>query len=51
MDSILNIIIKCKDNVDVLSFYSQLNFAYGLANVSQEQLAEANKTGFLNMNN
>ena len=51
MDSILNIIMNCKDNVDVLSFYSQLNFAYGLANVSQEQLAEANKTGFLNMNN
>lgn len=51
LDSIKNIVVNAGENVDVLSFYSQLNFAYGLANVSQEQLAEANKTGFLNMNN
>ena len=42
---------KSKEYVDVLSFYSQINFAYGLANVSQEQLDNYSKTGFFNFHN
>lgn len=50
-ESMLDIVFNSAKNTDVLSFYSQMNFAYGLANVSQEQLAEASKTGRFNFNN
>ena len=51
LNSIADIILNSHENVDVLSFYSQMNFAYGLANVSQEQMDRAAKTGFLNPHN
>ena len=49
--SLIDILVHSRKNTDVLSFYSQLNFIYGLANVSQEQLAQASKTGKFNFNN
>lgn len=51
MSCMEDIIAHSAENIDVLSFYSQINFAYGLVNVSQEQLAEASKTGRFNPNN
>ena len=48
LSELLNIVFHSHENYDVRSKYMQSNFRWGLANVSQDQLAEMSKSNYLN---
>ena len=49
--AMFDIIEKSPENLDVRSKYMQLNFIYGLANASEEHLANASKSNWANLAN
>ena len=51
VSAMFDIIEKSPENTDVRSKYMQLNFIYGLANASEEHLANASKSNWANLSN
>lgn len=51
LDNWCKIIYEAPKNADVTSFWMQMNYRMGMANISSDRLAEQSKSGYLNFEN